>query len=235
VLLAELEVWHSRPITPTRRVSLGNLVLPVDPLPGFGGLLIGAVVAGHLPGVDPDLLPDLQRLVHQVARGDRVAQPRLRHRYQVDRHGLARSTHRLVGDGEQVNVELENNGTDLQQVLGAIYATERLAPVARRSVAEVIDRATRWPGPVGPSFIAYLAGIGGTRGTSLMSFADPIAWALDILGFAPGTVKPDRKDVVARYRNRLRQVHPDHGGIEASASKAISDLGEARRILSSVE
>ena len=27
VLLAELEVWHSRPVTPTRRVSLGHLVL----------------------------------------------------------------------------------------------------------------------------------------------------------------------------------------------------------------
>jgi hypothetical protein len=231
VLLAELEVWHSRPITPTRRVALGNLVLPVDPSPGFGGLLIGAVVAGHLRGVDPDLLPDLKRLVHQVARGERVAQPRLRHRYQVDRHGLARSTHRLVGDGEQVNVELENNGSELQQVLGAIYATERLAPLARHAVADVIERATRWPGSVGPSFIAYLAGVGGAAGGSLMSFADPVAWALDVLGFEPGTVKPPKRDVVARYRSRLRHVHPDHGGAEAEASKAISDLGEARRIL----
>ena len=31
MLLAELEVWHSRPIAPTRRVSLGHLILPVDP------------------------------------------------------------------------------------------------------------------------------------------------------------------------------------------------------------
>ena len=30
-VLAELEIWHSRPITPTRRLSLGNLVLPIDP------------------------------------------------------------------------------------------------------------------------------------------------------------------------------------------------------------
>jgi hypothetical protein len=43
MLLAELEVWHSRPITPTRRVALGHLVLPTDPAPGFGGLLLGAV------------------------------------------------------------------------------------------------------------------------------------------------------------------------------------------------
>ena len=50
MVLAELEVWHSRPITPTRRVALGHLVLPADPPPGFGGLLLGAVVAAHLPG-----------------------------------------------------------------------------------------------------------------------------------------------------------------------------------------
>ena len=53
MLLAELEVWHSRPVTPTRRIALGNLVLPVDPVPGFGGLLIGAIVAAHLPALDP--------------------------------------------------------------------------------------------------------------------------------------------------------------------------------------
>ena len=52
MLLAELEVWHSRPVTPTRRVALGHLVLPVDPTPGFGGLLLGAVIAAHLPDVD---------------------------------------------------------------------------------------------------------------------------------------------------------------------------------------
>ena len=48
MLLAELEVWHSRAVTPTRRVALGHLVLPTDPAPGFGGLLLGAVVAAHL-------------------------------------------------------------------------------------------------------------------------------------------------------------------------------------------
>jgi hypothetical protein len=36
---------------------------------------------------------------------------------------------------------------------------------------------------------------------------------------------------MAQYRNRLRAVHPDHGGNQDSASKSIGDLGEARRIL----
>jgi hypothetical protein len=100
VLLAEVEIWHTRPLTPTRRVSLGHLVLPCDPAPGFGGLLLGAVIARHIIDVDDDVIPDTQRLLTQVQNGDRVPQPRLRHRFQVDRHGMARSLHRLVGDGD---------------------------------------------------------------------------------------------------------------------------------------
>ena len=161
-VLAELEVWHSRPITPTRRVALGHLILPVDPAPGFGGLLLGAVVAAHLPGVDEELVPDIYRLVNEVERGQRVVQPRLRHRYQVDRHGLARSTHRLTGQGEAISFQLEDNGSPLQQILGAIYATERLAPDARHVIAAVLHRALRWNGPVGPALIAHLAGSAGT-------------------------------------------------------------------------
>ena len=92
-LLAEVEIFHSRTHSPTRRLSLGHLVLPVDPAPGLGGLLLGGIVAAHLPEVEEDLVPDLHRLVLQVDRGDRVVQPRLRHRYQIDRQGLSRSRH----------------------------------------------------------------------------------------------------------------------------------------------
>jgi hypothetical protein len=231
VLLAELEVWHSRPFTPTRRVALGHLVLPAEPPPGFGGLLLGAVVAGHLAGVDLDLLPDLHRLINEVERGQRIVQPRMRHRFQVDRHGLARSTHRLVGRGEDISFELENNGSALAQVLGAVYAAERLGPMSRHAVAGVLHKAMRWRGPIGPSLVSYLAGVSGARAESLMAFADPIAWALDVLGFEPGTVTPARKEVMARFRGRLMTIHPDHGGDESSASKLIGDLSEARRIL----
>jgi len=229
VLLAELEVWHSRPIAPTRRVSLGHLILPVETAPGVGGLLLGAVVAAHAPEIDEDLAPDVHRLLGEVERGDHVAQPRLRHRYQVDRHGLARSVHSVVANGEQLSFEFRSQGSPLQQVLGAIYALERLDSKARHVVAPVLRRAYRWRGPLGEAFIAAL--MGGASG-SLDAVTNPMAWALDLLGFPPGTVKPPKKDVSARFRTMIRDAHPDGGGEASQAAKLIADLGAARRILS---
>ncbi len=46
MLLAELEIRHSRPIAPTRRVALGeDVFLPTEPAPGFGGILLACIVA----------------------------------------------------------------------------------------------------------------------------------------------------------------------------------------------
>jgi len=228
MLLAELEVFHSRPAVPTRRLSLGHLVLPVDPAPGFGGLLLGAVVANHIAGVPPESLGDIGRLIVQVDRGDRVVQPRLRHRFQVDRHGLAVSHHQLIGQGDDIEFDFGTTGSDLAQVLGAIYALERLAPESRRVVAPVLLKAMKWRGPIGPALIAHLAG---SQSSALSAMADPLAWALEILGFPLGTGQPAKREVTRRYRNRMRDVHPDHGGASADASKAILELNEARRIL----
>jgi hypothetical protein len=228
MLLAELEVFHTRPAVPTRRVALGNLVLPVDPAPGFGGLLLGAVVANHITSVDPDLVNDITRLVHQVEHGERIVQPRLRHRFQVDRHGLSHSRHRAYGEGDEIEFDFGTTGSDLAQVLGAVYAVERLAPSSRRLVGPVLLKAVRWRGPIGPALIAHLAG---SRATELSALADPKGWALELLGFPLGS-QPSSRDVTKQYRARMRAVHPDHGGEAASASKSILELNEARRILS---
>jgi hypothetical protein len=228
MLLAELEVYHTRPAVPTRRVALGNLVLPVDPAPGFGGLLLGAVVANHIPGVVPELQPDVVRLVRQIERGDRVVQPRLRHRFQVDRHGLAVSRHRMLGEGDDVEFDFGTTGSDLAQVLGAVYAVERLELASRRIVAPVLEKATRWRGPIGPALIAHLAG---SNSGALASLADPLAWAREVLGFPADASDLSRREISRQYRQRMRDVHPDHGGAVHHASKAILDLNEARRIL----
>ncbi len=228
MLLAELQIWHTRPATPTRRLALGHLVLPTDPAPGLGGVLLAAVVAAYLPAVDADLYPDVRRLIDEVTAGTRVAQPRLLHRYQVDRHGLAVSVHQMTGDAEKVEFDLHSMGRPLVQVLGAVYALERLGFEARRAVGPVLQRAMRWSGPIGPSFVADITGV---ARADLVGITDPRQWALDLLGFPAGTAKVTKRDVMARYRRGLRAAHPDHGGDDDLAAASIDRLGEARRIL----
>ena len=230
MLLAEIEIWHTRPAQPTRRLALGHLVLPVDPAPGFGGLLLGAIVAAYLYGVEDDRVTDVHRLLTSIERGARVVQPRLRHRFHVDRHGLAKSHHRMIGNGDDISFDFHSVGTDLAQVLGAIYAVERFAPEHRRRIVPVLQKAARWRGPIGPAMIAHLAG---SHTLELEALADPRAWALGVLGFDVGSKAPSKRDVTARFRERMRSVHPDHGGDSAEAAKMISDLAEARRVLTS--
>ena len=229
MLLAELEIWHTRPAVPTRRVALGHMVLPVDPAPGFGGLLLGSVMAAHLGGIEDDYVADVHRLIREVGEGQRVVQPRLRHRFQIDRHGLAVSHHRLIGDGDKIEFDFNSSGTDLSQVLGAVYAAERLGPEHRRGVFNVLQKASRWRGPIGASFIAHLAG---SQTTNLEALADPLAWSLGILGFELGSKKPSKREITRAFRSQMREVHPDHGGADIDAATAMSDLAEARRILS---
>jgi hypothetical protein len=204
-------------------------VLPVDPSPGFGGLLLGSIVASHLPGIDDELIPDVQRLIREVGDGTRVVQPRLRHRFQADRHGLSHSTHRLVGAGDDISFDFVTKGTELAQILGAIYAVERLAPEHRRKIGPVLQKAARWRGPIGPALIAHLAG---SQTVELEALADPRGWALQVLGFEGDSSSPTKRQVTAAFRQRMRDVHPDHGADGAEAAKAMSDLAEARRILS---
>jgi hypothetical protein len=234
VILAELEVFHSRPIAPTRRVALGRAELPVSPAPGFGGILLGGIVAANIAGLDPDLFDDLDRLTHQLQDGHRIPQPRLRHRFQADRIGLTRSVHRLVGEGEDLALDLEEKAHPAQSVLAAVYAAGRLDWHARGAVMDTIRKAMRWSGPLDRSLVIHLAGLDRGRRWDPRALGDPVAWALDVLGLgiaAEVAPSPDRAAVVRRFRDLLRDAHPDHGGASEEAAQRIADLTEARRIL----
>jgi hypothetical protein len=230
VLLAELEIWHSRPIAPTRRVALGRRLLPLEPAPGFGGLLLGAVVAAHMDELDPDFVPELAVLLDDLQAGRRIAQPRLRHRFQVDHIGLAKSRHRLLGQGDELAFDLDAHGSPESQILGAAYAAGRIDRGNRELVMEVLRRAVRWRGEVGPALVSHLSGASGARTRSAGAFAHPELWALTILGFDDGRV-PHRRDVQRRFRVLVRDAHPDHGGTEVGAAQRIAELSEARDIL----
>ena len=235
MILAELEVFHSRPIAPTRRVALGRTKLPCDPAPGFGGILLGGIVAGHIDQLDPELFDDLHRLTLQLEAGMRIPQPRLRHRFQTDRVGLTRSIHRLLGDGEDLDFEFELKGAAAQHILAAVYAAGALPTVSRTPAMAVVRKAMRWSGALDRRFIAYLSGLDRTRSWSARMFQDPVQWAIGVLGLT-GTGGerlhvPTRAAVQRQFREMLRAAHPDHGGASEDAADRIADLTEARRIL----
>jgi hypothetical protein len=231
VILAELEVWHSRRIAPTRRVALGRRSLPADPAPGFGGLLLGSVVASRIEELDPDLYGELHRLVIELEDGRRIPQPRLRYRFQTDRVGLTRSRHRLLADGETIEFDLDDHEAAAPQILAAVYAAGQLPLPARLGVMAAVRRGIRWRGPLGPALVSHLSGVAGARAWSADAFADPEAWALGVLGLKRNGRVPSRGAVLRAFRELLREAHPDHGADAGGAAQRILDLTEARRIL----
>jgi hypothetical protein len=214
-------------------VALGHLDLPADPAPGFGGLLLGGVVAAHMPGLDPDLFDDLHRLTVQLERGQRIPQPRLRHRLQTDHIGLLRSVHRLVGDGEELHFEIDEKGSPAQHILAAVYAAGRMPIGPRTPVMITVRKAMRWSGPLDNRLLAYLSGLSRDQSWSVQAHAGPLAWALGVLGLAgaDSATRPGRRAIQRRFRQLLREAHPDHGGDAAGAAVRISELAEARRVL----
>jgi hypothetical protein len=235
VLLAEMEVFHNRNYSPTRRLALGRCNLPLDPPPGFGPMLLGGVVAVGAEELDHEDHDAVRRLLGQLEHGQRIVQPRIRHRFQSDHHGLARTTARLVGGDESLEFDFDGNGSPLQMTLASIYAAGQLPMSVRPRVFDVVRKGLAWKGPIGPSLISHLSGKTGAQAWSAAAFADPRHWALELLGFGTATGNggkgPNRKDVQRRFRELLRSAHPDHGGEIEDAAERIADLTEARRIL----
>lgn len=230
MLLAELEVRHSRPYAPTRRVALGDLWLPTNPSPGVGGILLAGIVAAGVSALeDDDVLDRVDLLLGDLEQGRRIVQPRILHRFQSDIHGLDSSHHRLVAEEDDMVLEIDGHGAVLPQILGALYAAGQLSYGVRSDVFRLLRRATRWTGGIDHKLIAYLTG---DEAGSLRRGGQPTdeRWALAILGFGPGT-EPARSEIQKQFRNLIRDAHPDHGGESAGAGQRIQDLTEARRIL----
>jgi hypothetical protein len=236
MLLAEIEIRHSRAVAPTRRVALGQHWLPTDPRPGYGGILLGGIVAAHILDVDPDLREEFLALLDDMEADRRIAQPRLRHRFQTDVVGLDRSRHKLVGHAGDsvfgdVRFELEGDGRPVPQILGAAYAAARLHPDSRPGVFAALRKAVRWEDGAGAALVAYLIDLTDVPPTWWRQFSTDERWALEILGFGPNEEQPGRDEVLQRFRALLRESHPDHGAEHAGAGQRILELTEARRIL----
>lgn len=228
MLLAEFEMFHNRPFSPTRRIAHGRRNLPIDPPPGFGAVLLGAIAAASAEELDGEDRGALRRLMHRLEIGERAPQPQVRHRFQTDTHGLARTWAGLRGNGEAVELDVDGVGSPLQLTLAAVYAAGQMPLETRPRVFDVMRRGLAWRGPISPTMFRHLTGEADLRWAST-AFADPRLWALDVLGLAED--RSAARDVQRRFRQLLREAHPDHGAESSEAAERIADLTRARKIL----
>lgn len=229
MLVAELEIRHSRAVAPTRRVALGRNWLPTEPAPGFGGILLAAVVATNVGALDDEQFEELELLLADLEHGRRPPQPRLRHRFQTDVVGLDRSHHCLVEVDGTLMLELDDHGSPLPQILGAVYTAAELPPAVRTEVFRLLRRATRWFGEADEDLIRFLTLDGASR-YGPRGLPTDERWALQVLGFGPDSA-PGRSEIQHRFRELVREVHPDHGAPSEGAGRRILELTEARRVL----
>ena len=241
MLLAELEVFHSRPIAPTRRIALGRCLLPGPvpahgPGPGYGGILLGAVCASFGPRLSDESMADAVKLSYELEQGRQIPQPRLRHRLQHDRIGLTRSRQRLYGPGsadadEPLACHFEaSRATPNQLLLGAVYAAGLLPMPLRGEAMQAVRLGLVWRGEVGEPLFGYLCDRR-SSGRPVRAVSDPVGWAMEILGLDRCVDPPEQAAVQRGFREALRSVHPDLGASNAEAAMRIAELSEARRIL----
>ena len=105
MILAELNIRHTRRHMPTRRVALDASYLPMNGS-AHGAALLMAVVAENVEGLDEEQRELLPKLLKVAADGLSVPRIGLRYRLQTDVHGLDLSRHRLVEDNGLLVVEL---------------------------------------------------------------------------------------------------------------------------------
>jgi len=247
VILAELNVRHTRRHMPTRRVALGDHYLPTSG-PGYGAVLLGAVAADAAPGLDPEQRDALTRFLDD-ARHDDLSVPRiaLRYRLQTDVHGLDRSRHRIVAEAGRQVLELDVHGRAAPQLIGAVMAAAALPTRDTRRLAfRAIEAALVRPGmpPEGLVVRRLYEGVPGARptapGTAGNGSRSPVdrwrnvpaerRWAMEVLGL-DAVMVVERDDVQRRFRRLVRLAHPDHGAIAAGAAERIAELTEARQLL----
>lgn len=230
-ILASVTFFHSRPFAPTRRLALGDVHLPARPSPGWGGVLLGGMAASSAGEMAPDVMDEFMVLWNDLRLGRRIVQPRVRHRFQVDRQGLTSATVRLWRGPEGPVFEMPEDcaATPPHFLLAACYSVSAIDAEARVPVLDAIRKGISWQGALDSALVAHLSGTG-VGGGLPMDVADPVAWALDLLGLSSA----DRHDVSAvrrQARRLLREAHPDHGASDETAAERIERLTEARRIL----
>jgi hypothetical protein len=244
VILAELDVRHTRRHMPTRRVALDASYLPMTGQ-SHGAALLEAVVAENISSLDEEQLDLLPKFLHSAKKGLMVPRIALRYRLQTDTHGLDRSRHRLLDEHGWLIIELDVHGAAVPQVIGAVMAAASMGQSSRLRALRAIEAAVQSPGVIPEPFIVRRLFHGVPRDRPPLASAGPIRqpadsewngvssdrrWAMEVLGFTAGS-DVGRDDVQRRFRRLLRLAHPDHGAESVGAADRIAELSEARALL----
>jgi hypothetical protein len=250
VILAELNIRHTRRHMPTRRVALDASYLPMNGS-AYGAALLSAVVAENIEGLDDEQRELLPRFMKAALDGFHVPRIGLRYRLQTDVHGLDLSRHRLLEESGVLVVELDVHGAAQPQVIGSIMAASAMGQTTRRKALRAIDAAIAQPGVIPEPFLvrrllhgvpaerpplAASGPVGPINGVVLPDAAkwagipSERRWAMEVLGLG-AEMKVERTDIQKRFRRLLRTAHPDHGGESVGAAERIAELTEARELL----
>ena len=101
MILAELNIRHTRRHQPTRRVALGDHYLPTSG-PAYGAVLLGAVVAENLDGLDDEQRDLLPRLLADAEDGLSVRQRRSAEN-DDEHHHLDKAAGRIVPEEQMLH------------------------------------------------------------------------------------------------------------------------------------
>ena len=248
MLLAELNVRHTRRHMPTRRVALGDAYLPTSGT-AYGAVLLGAVVAEFVGGLDEEQRELVPRCSHDAREG--LSVPRIASALPApDRHRTG-STGRATGSSgaehgaPQVVLELDRHGRRDPQVIGAVMAAAALPPSGRgvalarhrrraapaRSLPEGLDGAAPARGRARPRAVRARRGRPGRR-----NGADLVArrarrsgggrWRCSAC--APGW-SVERDDVQRPVPPAGAARAPDHGGDSDGAAERLAELARGAR------
>lgn len=251
MVLAELNIRHTRRHMPTRRVVLGDAFLPTSSS-AYGATLLAAIVSEFGVELDDERRELMPRLLRDARLGLSVPRIALRYRIQTDTHGLDRSRHRIIGSTTDsllgvgvpaIVLELDLHGRAVPQVIGAVLAASSLPPTARAIALDAIEAA--WKNPVHPQGFAvrrllegapdlreFVAAEAGGSDSWVGVPADR-RWAMEVLGLSP-EVLLTRRDVQSRFRRLVRSAHPDHGAGAGGAAERLAELSDARSLLLTV-
>lgn len=198
-------IWHSRQISPTRRVAAHPLDLPdaEDALPweALQGLWADTIVE-----FTNEQNVELAGVLDEMLTG-KLPSSRLAHRIQLDHVGLAKTIVTLNVNGSYAVMSTGGTISPAQLVLGVLAAIHPLRPPKRALMLRALQDFT--------------------AGRNTRTFE--AAWATATLGLPPGDASSE--EIKRAFRIRVKETHPDITDDLDAHAHTVQDFVKAKNVL----